>query len=287
MPEFDRLVAKVRDAIPDGTDVCVSFVLFHNDRQEIVDAIRQVASARVRTHVVVVDNSVPPLDLAFAEQMGATVAATNKNVGYGRGHNIALDASRGKCRYNVVMNTDLQTQGDVVAGMVAFMDHHADAGLSMPRVCYPDGSIQHLCRLLPNPTDILARRLFARTRWGQEKNRQYEFHSWDYNSVAEFPFLSGCFMMLRRATLDRIGHFDERYFLFAEDLDLSRRINVIARTLYNPQETVIHEYRSKARPSLKRIRYAIVSLSQYFFKWGWIVDRERDHINRATIDQFR
>lgn len=287
MHEFDLLIDDVRAAIPVGIDACISFVLFENDRQEIIDAIEQVRSDKVTTHVVVIDNSVPPMDLAFATSMGATVVATNKNVGYGRGHNIALAASRGKCRYNIVMNTDLQPRGDVIAGMVAFMDRHDDAGLAMPRVCYPDGSLQRLCRLLPDPSDIVARRLLQGTKWGKEKNRKYEFHNWNYDSVAEFPFLSGCFMILRRDVLDRIGHFDERYFLYAEDLDLSRRVSEVSRTLYNPDETVVHEYRSKSKPSLKRMRYALVSLSKYFFKWGWVVDPSRDRINRAAIDQFR
>jgi len=287
LQKFDHLIDNVRDAIPDGIDACVSLVLFNNDKQEVVDAIRQASSTQVRTHVVIIDNSMPPMELSFASDMGATVVATNKNVGYGRGHNIALNASKGKCRYNVVMNTDLKTKGDVIAGMVAFMDLHTEAGLGMPRVCYPDGSLQRLCRLLPDPTDIIARRILHRTKWGKEKNCQYEFHKWNYDTVAEFPFLSGCFMTLRRKTLDQVGHFDERYFLYAEDLDLSRRINAVSRTLYNPHETVIHEYRSKARPSLKRTQYALVSLSQYFSKWGWIQDKDRDRINHNTINQFR
>ena len=286
LPKFDRLIDQVRATIPDGIDACVSFVLFKNDRDEIINAIRHAQAARVRTHIVVVDNSVPPLDLSYARAMGATVVQTNDNIGYGRGHNIALAASHGKCRYNIVMNTDLQMQGDAVSGMVAFMDQHLEAGLAMPKVCYPDGSLQRLCRLLPDPTDILARRVLHRTQWGREKNRKYEFHNWNYDTVAEFPFLSGCFMILRRETLDQVGLFDERYFLYAEDLDLSRRIRTVARTLYNPSETVVHEYRSQARPSLKRMLYALVSLSRYFFKWGWIFDRERDRINQAAIEQF-
>ncbi|MGC6399979.1 glycosyltransferase [Sphingomonas sp. FW199] len=286
MHEFDRLVGEVRAALPDDIDACVSFVLFGNDRQEIVDAIRQAQAASVRTHVVVVDNSEPPLDLAFAREMGATVVATRQNVGYGRGHNVALEASREKCRYHIVMNTDLHVEDDAIGRMVAFMDAHPEAGLGMPRVRYPDGSLQRLCRLLPDPRDMVARRLLHRVRWGRERNQRYEFHNWNYDTVAQFPFLSGCFMILRRSILDCVGHFDERYFLYAEDLDLSRRVRQVSQTLYNPDASVVHEYRSQSRPSLRRIRYAAVSLSQYFFKWGWFIDAERDRINRETIEQF-
>lgn len=286
MTKFNHLVDHVARSLPDQFDVCASFVLFGNDRDEIIRAIKQVQSSRVKVHVVIVDNSCPPLDLAFAKAMNAAVVATRENLGYGRGHNIAMAASKGKCRYHIVMNTDLQTEGDTVADMVVFMDAHPDAGLAMPKVRYPDGSLQRLCRLLPDPGDMIARRVLAGTRWAKTRNERYEFHNWHYDSVAQFPFLSGCFMICRRAVLDQVGHFDERYFLYAEDLDLSRRIHAVSKTLFNPNAGVIHEYRSQSHPSLRRIRYAAVSLSQYFFKWGWLIDRDRARVNQRTIDQF-
>lgn len=283
---FD-LIAIARASIPDGLDVCVSFVLFNNDRDEIERAIVQVLSSPLAVHVVIIDNSVPHLELNFARRPGVTVITTGANLGYGRGHNIALAASRGRCRYNLVMNTDLQMEIEVLPGMVAFMDSHSDTGLTMPKVRYPDGSLQRLCRLLPVPIDLLGRRFFAGTRWARARNKKYEFHDWDYNTVAEFPFLSGCFMLMRRSVLDKVGYFDERYFLYAEDLDLSRRIHATTRTLYVPMQSVVHEYRSQARPSLRRLRYAAVSLTRYFTKWGWIHDPVRDQVNRCTVEQFR
>lgn len=282
MQKFDALVGRVRSAIPDNLDACVSFVLFHNDRQEITEAINQVRAEAANTHIVIVDNSVPALDLAFAEASDVTIAATNENIGYGRGHNIALSASRGKCRYNVVMNTDLKTDGTVITGMIAFMDRHPEAGLAMPRICYPDGSLQRLCRLLPDPKDIVARRVLSNTEWGRNRNKRYEFHGWNYDKVAEFPFLSGCFMVLRRSILEVTGYFDERFFLYAEDLDLSRRIGLVSKTLFNPEEEAVHEYRSKTNPSFARKRYALTSMIKYFNKWGW-VDHAREKINNETI----
>lgn len=275
-----------RTSIQDDLDVCVSFVLFGNDRVEIERAIDQVQSETLAVHVVIIDNSLPALDLDFARRPGVTIVTTNANLGYGRGHNIALAASKGKCRYNLVMNTDLQMGPDVVPGMVAFMDAHPDTGLTMPKVRYPDGSLQRLCRLLPAPADLLGRRFFARTAWAKARNEKYEFHDWAYDTVAEFPFLSGCFMLIRRPVLDSVGYFDERYFLYAEDLDLSRRIHAAARTLYVPMHGVVHEYRSQSRPSLRRMRYAAVSLTRYFAKWGWVYDPERDRANRRTVEQF-
>lgn len=282
LPVFNDIQA----SIPDGLDVCVSFVLFGNSREEIERAIYQVRNDALKIHIVLIDNTQPPMDLAFTRAADVTVVTTNANLGYGRGHNIALAASKGRCRYNLVMNTDLQMGPEVVPGLIRFMEAHKDVGLTMPQVRYPDGSLQRLCRLLPDPVDLLGRRFFSGTKWAKKRNRIYEFHSWNYDTVKEFPFLSGCFMLIRRSILDIVGYFDERYFLYAEDLDLSRRIHAIARTLYVPDQCIIHEYRSQTRPSLRRLRYAMVSLAQYFTKWGWLRDTERNHVNRRTCAQF-
>jgi GT2 family glycosyltransferase len=93
-------------------------------------------------------------------------------------------------------------------------------------------------------------------------------------------------MLLRRSVLDVVGYFDERYFLYAEDLDLSRRINTVARTLFVPSQTVVHEYRSRTSPSLRRLGYAAINLTRYFNKWGWIRDADRDRVNRRALEQF-
>lgn len=275
-----------RSEIPSGLDVCVSFVLFGNEQEEIERAIAQAQATPINVHVILVDNSQPPLDLDFARRPGVTIVTAETNLGYGRGHNIALMASKGRCRYNLVMNTDLQMGPKVLPGMVAFMDAHLDAGLAMPEVRYPDGSLQRLCRLLPTPADLLGRRFFAKAGWAKTLNAKYEFTDWNYRSVAEFPFLSGCFMMIRRSILDEVGYFDERFFLYAEDLDLSRRIHAIAKTLYVPSQSVIHEYRTKLRPSIRRLGYAAINIARYFNKWGWIRDKERDQVNRRVLEQF-
>ncbi|MDQ0839808.1 glycosyltransferase [Sphingomonas faeni] len=287
MSKFHHIATQASQSIPEDIDVCVSFVLFGNSRDEIRRSIAQVRKSAVSFHIVLIDNSSPPIELADIEADDVTIIATNINLGYGRGHNIALSASKGRCRYNLIMNTDLEVKDDAIGGMVAFMDKHLDAGLAMPKVIYPDGSLQRLCRLLPDPANIVARRFLSGTTWAKSKNDRYEFSGWNYDSVAEFPFLSGCFMMCRRSVLDQIGYFDERYFLYAEDLDLSRRIHAVSKTLFNPSEVVIHEYRSQSTPSFARIRYACVSLVRYFSKWGWIVDQDRNRINQETVDQFR
>ena len=259
----------------------VSFVLYDTAAQEVARAIAQVRASLAEARIVLVDNSPAPNPLPALGGGEVELIRPGRNLGYGSGHNLAFALS-GKSDYHAVLNTDLAFGPEVFPTLLAFMDRHPEAGLVMPRVVYPDGSIQHLCRLLPRPLDVFGRGFFSRARWVAARNQRYEFRDWDYASSAEFPFLSGCFMLLRRSVIEEVGGFDERFFMYGEDVDLSRRIHARHRTMFCPEVTVTHEYRSQSR-GYKSTLVKAVNLARYFNKWGWLFDRERAAINRRAL----
>ena len=259
----------------------VSFVLYNTPAQEVMRAVDQVRAGTPDARIILIDNSPAPNPLPPGLPGTVEVIRPGRNRGYGSGHNLAFPLSAGG-NYHAVLNTDLRYGADVLPALVAFMDAHPDVGLAMPRVVYPDGSIQHLCRLLPHPLDVFGRGFLPGSAWTRRRNDRYEFRDWDYGEPAEFPFLSGCFMMLRRDAIDVVGGFDERFFMYGEDADLSRRIARRFRTVYAPVATVEHEYRSQGG-GYRRLVSKIVNLSRYFNKWGWWVDRERDALNERAI----
>jgi GT2 family glycosyltransferase len=91
-----------------------------------------------------------------------------------------------------------------------------------------------------------------------------------YEQPMEVPFLPGCFMFFRTSVLRPLDGFDERYFLYVEDLDLSRRAATLARNLYLPDVEITHEAQRGAYKSLRLLRYFAVSVVRYFNKWGWL-----------------
>ena len=283
MQENDQAVIEPASS-QEEFDVVISFVLFHQDVAEIDCAVRQALSTSSRALVMLVDNSVPSLTLPDFPEHRVKIFRTGANLGYGRAHNIAIRAAQGMSRYHLVMNTDVTYDGTVIDELVAFMDGSPEVGLTMPKVYYTNGQLQTVCRLLPSPIDLIGRRFFGWTQWNKARNRRYEFHDWGYDSVASFPFLSGCFMLMRRSILEQVGGFDERFFLYAEDLDLSRRMHMVSETLFYPHVEIVHLYRSEQSRSWRRTMYGLHSLAQYFTKWGWLVDRDRAVINeRAAL----
>jgi GT2 family glycosyltransferase len=151
----------------------------------------------------------------------------------------------------------------------------------MPKVLYPNGDLQYLCKKLPAPADLFARRFIPGPlkKLFQQHLDKYELKHRDYNSIMEVPNLSGCFMFIRTKLFPIAGMFDERYFLYLEDTDLSRRISEYSLTVYYPHERIIHSYQKASYKSLKLLKYHLDSSIRYFNKWGWFTDRMRTVMN--------
>ena len=103
----------------------------------------------------------------------------------------------------------------------------------------------------------------------------------------EVPSLSGCFMFMRVDVLKEVGGFDERFFMYAEDLDLCRRIGEVSKTMYYPGVSIYHAYGKGSYKNRKLLKYHICSIVKYFNKLGWILDRKRTQINKACLERLK
>jgi hypothetical protein len=207
------------------------------------------------------------------------------NPGYGRSHNRAMRAAiDAGSRYHFVLNPDIQVAPDAVARLLAYMEGHPDVVLLGPRVCFPDGRLQPLCKLLPDPVGLAVRRFLPRLHRRSGSQCAYEMHASGYGRIMDVPSLSGCFMLIRTEALAAAGMFDERFFLYFEDVDLSRRLGRIGRTVFYPHVTVVHDYGRGSYHDWRLFRHHMVSAVRYFNKWGWWQDPERRRINAAARD---
>jgi GT2 family glycosyltransferase len=157
----------------------------------------------------------------------------------------------------------------------------------MPKILYPNGDIQHLCKLLPTPADLIFRRFFAFTSWAKKRKEKYELQAMNYEQVYfDIPSLSGCFMLFRAAVLEKITGFDDRYFLYLEDTDLCRRAHQVSKTAFYPAVSVVHNYAKGSYKNYKLLRYHICSAVKYFNKWGWFFDAARKKANKKILQEI-
>ena len=167
------------------------------------------------------------------------------------------------------------------------MDANPRIGWVMPKVLYPDGSQQDLCKRLPTPWDLFSRRFFSPRAAGilSKHQSQFKCRDIDLSRPRFIPNLSGCFAFVRSHLLQRVGGFDERFFLYLEDTDLVRRVGEIAPTVFYPYVSVYHVRGRGSYRNLSLLRHHVRSAIQYFNKWGWLVDEDRTRINRAVASE--
>lgn len=255
-----------------------SIVAYRNSAPVISRAINSFLESAPESTLYLIDNS-PTDALRFVtDNPRVTYVRSQENIGFGAAHNIALRSVMHKSTYHLVLNPDVYFEPSVLPELHDFMDANPDVGLVMPKVLSPDGTLQRLCKLLPTPWTFVARGLFRFL--ASRENYMYELQFTDYSRVLDVPFLSGCFMFLRMSALEKVGLFDERYFLYGEDLDLSRRIHRQARTIYFPHAVIIHDQEKKNGLIIHKVR----SLTKYFNKWGWLRDDERRRTNDRILN---
>jgi len=272
-------------------NINVSIVLFKNDQDLVKKTIYSCVNSVLINRIYLIDNS--PTDvLSCLASLDSRIEYifNNANLGFGKAHNIALKRSiEENIPYHLVLNPDVYFEGGVLEELYHFMENNPDVGLVMPKVLYPDGTLQYLCKLLPTPLDLFGRRFlnFGPFRKIVEKrNEVYELRFTGYDKIMEVPYLSGCFMFIRTEILKKVGLFDESFFMYLEDTDLSRRIHRVAKTVYYPYVYVYHEYGKGSYKSLKLLYYHIKSAVKYFNKYGWFFDKEREEINKKILEKL-
>jgi len=267
-------------------DVVGSIVLYRTDPQEIERAIDQFLACPMSSHLCIIDNSPTPITLPKYDADRVSYVFSTSNLGYGRAHNLAIRAAAGRARYSLVMNTDIHYSSDTVPRLVKFLDERPQAGMAAPQILYPDGSLQYVCRLLPSPANLFLRRFLPGSSWARRADQRYELRWWPHDRVANIPYFQGSFMLMRTALANHLRGFDERFFLYGEDIDLTRRMHEVAETLYVPHVQITHEYRRYSNRSLLGTWYGIQNNCRYFNKWGWIIDPKRRSINRKVIESL-
>lgn len=210
----------------------------------------------------------------------------NANIGFGSAHNIAIRKILDQSNYHLVLNPDVSFGENVLEKMFNYAESHNDVGLVMPKIIYPDGNIQYACKLLPTPADLIFRRFLPQS-FTKKRMEYFELRNSGYDKEMQVPYLSGCFMFLRVAALKKAGLFDERFFMYPEDIDLTRRIYNGYKTMFFPGAQIVHGHARESYKSFKLLYIHIVNMIKYFNKWGWFFDKERREINKQILSQFK
>ena len=263
----------------------VSIVLYKTNIEQVVRCINCVNKS-IEATIFLIDNS-PTNELQTVEEIFQNVQyiVNPSNPGYGAAHNIALkNAMESKSNYHLVLNADVYFPSSTLGTLIEYMDARNDVGLVMPKIFFPNGEVQYLCKLIPTPKDLILR-MIAPKKIQRINNFKFEMRSTNYSKEMFVPYLSGCFMFLRVDALVKCGIFDERFFMYPEDIDLTRRIAAHYKTMFYPAATAFHEYGAASKKSITMLFVHIHNIVKYFNKWGWFFDSERQRLNKLAKNQ--
>lgn len=269
--------------------VTFSLVVYKQSLDELRQVVQSVLLYASPKKLYIVDNS--PTDEARALLATDSCIVYHKmpqNVGFGRAHNWALqEALDAGSKYHYVVNPDITFNADVVTPMVEWLDAHPEVGQMMPRILYPNGDIQYLPKLMPTLFYLAKRKMhkFMPSQYDKWMQR-FEMRKMRTDRVYDVGHVSGCFSVMRTEVLRQCGLYDDRYFMYFEDTDLTRRIHRVARTVYFPMVAVCHDYGNGASRNPKLFFVFLASLIKFFNKWGWFFDSERKKCNKEFLSQL-
>lgn len=249
-------------------------VLYKNDLTMLREAINSFLDTDLNVKLYLVDNS-PTDELKILITDSRIEYIHNPaNPGFGAAHNIAIKkAFEIESNYHLVLNPDIYFEKGILEKLCEFMDSNVNVGHIMPKVTYPNGEFQYLCKTNPTFFDLFARGFMPSflKKTFQKRMDEYEYKNQDYNKIIyDIPYLSGCFMFLRTEVLKQVGFFDDRIFMYLEDADLTRRFLEVSRTAYYPEAHVYHHFAKLTHKKLKFKWITVESAFIYFNKWGWL-----------------
>jgi GT2 family glycosyltransferase len=264
--------------------IIASLVLFKHQYQEIEPTLSSLLGEASISKVVIVDNGAHCNWLNTFSHEKLEIIRLPINRGFGAGHNAVFERYGHAAQFILICNPDIIFDVGEIDKLYQFSLEN-EVGLAVPKVIYPDGSLQHGCKLLPSPYQLFIRRFFSRS--ASKVNQDYELRRADYNRAFFAPSLSGCFMIVSRRVLAEIHGFDPIFFMYMEDVDFSRRVCETAHSVcYCPGAVVIHESQRRSYVDMRFLCYHIVSAIRYFNKWGWFFDRRRKQLNHLCLSKL-
>lgn len=216
----------------------------------------------IEAEVIIVDNASQDDSIGYLQALfpGFHFIANSLNEGFAKANNRALKISTGK--FVLFLNPDTIVPLDCFSKCIGFLETHPSAGALGVRMLNGNGQfLKESKRGFPSPTVSLLKLTGI-------SSSKYYLSSLDENSDHEVDVLSGAFMMIKNGVLETTGGFDERFFMYAEDIDLSYRIQKAGyKNFYYAGTTITHYKGASTKKDTIYVRQFYKAMSQFAKKY--------------------
>ncbi len=191
-----------------------------------------------------------------------------KNIGFGRGHNLIIEEIKDTSLYHLILNPDVFFKGSVIVRLIEVFKDQKEVSMIAPKVLFPDGSYQSSCRRYPTFLELFARRTGPFKKLFSKRIAKGEYKDKDTSSSFYPAYITGCFQLYKTDDFIEIDGFDTRYFLYMEDVDICRKIDVInKKKQYFPEEVIYHNLKQGSSKKINLFLHHLSSAVKYFKKW--------------------
>lgn len=182
------------------------------------------------------DGSTEAVSKSFSQ---VRLIKNEENLGFARAANQGIKNSSG--RYILLLNSDAEVFEGTLERVIDFLDGEERVGAVGLKIVNPDGSLQHSCRRFPSFITATIHAFLGPLMPNNPFSQEYKLARWDHREVEEVDWVSGAAMGLRRQALDEVGLFDERFYMYLEDMDLCERLKQGGwQVKYLPDAVVLH-----------------------------------------------
>lgn len=250
-------------------DITASIVLYNEDLKELTNTINCFLSLSLTKKLFLIDNTPKKIYKDVFSQKEIEYVAVGKNIGFGRGHNLSIKMIKNLSKFHLILNPDVTFKLSVLPNLIAELEKSKQVSMIAPKVLFPNGKHQYSCRRYPLVSELIARRfsflkpLFKSTIFKgkyKDKNLKKSFFA---------DYVTGCFQLYKTEDFVKLNGFDERYFLYMEDVDICRKIDLLGKKkLYFPEEEIVHVLKQGSSKDIKLFLRHTSSAFKYFLKWG-------------------
>lgn len=256
---------------PAGIDITI-IIVNYNVKEFLANCLRSVenASGGLNTQCIVVDNASKDGSVEFLRNRFKNVRfiENSENYGFGKANNQAIREAKGK--YILLLNPDTLLQEDTLRILTRHMEKNSECGACGCKIVNPDGTFApESRRTVPTISTALFKASGLTALFPESRLFGRYYESWkDEDKPGEIEVLSGSFMFFRSSVLKEAGGFDERFFMYAEDIDLCYRVrNNGWRIDYVPGTSIIHyKGESSKQNNMQYVRHFNRSLYLFFEK---------------------
>lgn len=259
-------------------------IVNYKSKAKLINCLESIDRAETQglAHEIIVVDNASGDDLADigSRRPEAKIITSAKNLGMGGGNNLGIEAASSPVI--LVLNPDTVIKDNALIILSDYLKNNSAVGMVGPKLLYPDGSLQFSCSRFPRFFMPFLRRT-SLGRYFKKARDRFTMTDFDHDSIAPVDWLMGSCIMFRKEIVLSGGRifkprFDERYFMYFEDIDLARQFwSNGLKVMYNPEAIVIHDHQRESAKhpwyiALFRDKMAwrhIDSWLKYFLKWGF------------------